>query len=303
MSKNFKTIDELVGILESRGIKTDENTKHAIARESYYAIVNGYKTPFLDSQAMQSTNTDVYKSGVEFDWLYSLFLFDRELRILTFDYLIKAEARLKTAVVYSFCHNHQQGSDYLEISNYCTPSEYLVPKAFKGNKKAQHTENLSRLMSKLNSNIVIRENTRDFIKHYLTKYGFVPLWVLSNELTFGTIVNMFQLMQPNDRNEACTIIAKEAGNSKRRYLSPRKLLRYSKTLVFFRNICAHDERLYCAKNGNDGLNALIAGLNEVLGEKETNTFRNALLQLYQKYRDKLHIANQEELFRDISIYE
>lgn len=46
MSKEFKTIDELVAILESRGVLTDERTPRILQRESYYAIVNGYKEPF-----------------------------------------------------------------------------------------------------------------------------------------------------------------------------------------------------------------------------------------------------------------
>ena len=48
MGKEFKTIEELVNLLESRNVITDENTAPALQQESYYAIVNGYKKPFLD---------------------------------------------------------------------------------------------------------------------------------------------------------------------------------------------------------------------------------------------------------------
>ena len=43
MAKEFKTIDELIDLLESRNVITDENTKTQLMRESYYAVVNGYK--------------------------------------------------------------------------------------------------------------------------------------------------------------------------------------------------------------------------------------------------------------------
>lgn len=46
MAKEFKTIDEQIALLNSRGIKTDDQTKIQLMRESYYAVVNGYKDPF-----------------------------------------------------------------------------------------------------------------------------------------------------------------------------------------------------------------------------------------------------------------
>lgn len=209
MAKEFKTIEELVKLLESRGVATNKNTYSAIAQESYYAIVNGYKRPFLDLNAMSSTEGDVYKDGVEFQWMYDLFLFDRDLRVLTFQYLAKAEAVIRSAVVYSFCHNHQQGTDYLDISNYCSASDYLVPKSYKQNKVKQHGSNLSSLMTTLNKRLIVKPKTRPFIKHYMNKYGFVPLWVLSNDLTFGNVINLYQLMQPNDRDEVCRVVSQK----------------------------------------------------------------------------------------------
>lgn len=66
MAKEFKTIDQLVELMESRGIITDNKTAAAIKRESYYAIINGYKAPFLDREAMQSSAEDVYLEGTTF---------------------------------------------------------------------------------------------------------------------------------------------------------------------------------------------------------------------------------------------
>lgn len=63
MVKEFKTIEEQIALLESRGVETDENTPHQLAREGYYSIVNGYKGPFLDTNAMQRSVDDVYLEG------------------------------------------------------------------------------------------------------------------------------------------------------------------------------------------------------------------------------------------------
>ena len=105
--KGFKTIAEQVAILESRGMAVGSDAPVVLLRENYYSIVNGYKDPFLDKVAMQERPNDVYIAGTKFDWLYNLFRFDRELRQITFSYLIRAEAALKTATVYAFCENQQ----------------------------------------------------------------------------------------------------------------------------------------------------------------------------------------------------
>ena len=99
MAKEFKTIDELVALLASRNIATDEATAGVLARESYYAVVNGYKDPFLDRDAMVSSADDVYLPGTTFRQIYDLFLFDRDLRCTLLPYLLRAESEMKTAIV------------------------------------------------------------------------------------------------------------------------------------------------------------------------------------------------------------
>ena len=302
MDKTFKTVDELASLLESRGVKTDADTAKAIARESYYAIVNGYKKPFLDYEAMERSGTDVYKPGVEFRWMYDLFMFDRDLRFITFEYLTRAEATMKTAVVYSFCHNHQEESAYLDVSNFCNSNGILVPKAFKGNKKNLFQNNMTKLMGTLNGKLSVRDyRAKPFIRHYVRKHGSVPLWVLSNDLTFGNITHFYQLMQQSDRNEVCKLIAATAGGNsdKASMLSPRNLLRAANVLVDFRNICAHDERLYCAKSGNDDFATMASMMTRVLPQNEVNDFVQKILYLFEVYEGRLHHVTPATLLNDM----
>lgn len=105
MAKEFKTFAQLIELLESRGVATDATTVDCLRRESYYAVINGYKGPFLDKNAAQSSSDDVFREGTSFKNIYDLFLFDRELRQLIFSYLARAEAVRKNAVVYSFSMN------------------------------------------------------------------------------------------------------------------------------------------------------------------------------------------------------
>lgn len=45
MAKEFKTFAQLIELLEGRGVATDTSTTDCLRRESYYAVVNGYKAP------------------------------------------------------------------------------------------------------------------------------------------------------------------------------------------------------------------------------------------------------------------
>ena len=141
LAKEFKTIDELIDLLESRNVITNENTKTQLMRESYYAVVNGYKKPFLDTQAMKESADDIFQKGTRFEWIYSLFLFDRDLRSLTFKYIAKAEAIMKNAVVYSFCKANPGPNDYLATSSYASAKEMLFAKGFSGNRAKIHQTN------------------------------------------------------------------------------------------------------------------------------------------------------------------
>lgn len=124
MDKPFKTIEEQVALLESRGISTDENTAAALMREGYYSIVNGYKAPFLDPYLSNSAKDNHYIEGTAFSDIYRLFLLDRSLRELTFHYLIRTEALIRTACAYCFSNMHRAADDYLRFDSYATEEKY-----------------------------------------------------------------------------------------------------------------------------------------------------------------------------------
>lgn len=189
----------------------------------------------------------------------------------------------------------------MDISNYCASDDYLVPKAFRGNKKKLHQQNMIKLMQTLNGKLAPSNKMRPFVKHYLGKYGFVPLWVLSNDLTFGNMVHMYQLLEPKCREEACRIIARNCGRIAKKdgALSPRMLLRSASVLVDFRNICAHDERLYCAKPGNAGFSVMVGAMTNVLGKEETRQFIGEIVDLFDANDGKLHSVTPQSLLNEM----
>lgn len=289
MTKEFKTYDELISLMESRGIKTDSETIPALMRESYYAIVNGYKEPFLDRIAMQSCNHDVFLQGTKFRSIYALFMLDRDIRVITFKYLQRAEAIMRSATVYAFCEAHPEPDAYLKRESYCKPNDILTPKGYKGNRTKLHERNLNKLISGLKSR-TFPENPKPAIEHYMSTYGFVPLWVLSKDMTFGNLHHFYQLLERSVQKRACRLILEATGAPKDIVMQPHDLLKYYSVLVDFRNLCAHDERLYCAKVGKSkdiGYRDMMSCLFGVIHQKIFDRFINEILECFHLYREDL----------------
>lgn len=299
MAKEFKTFAQLIELLESRGVLIDATTVDCLRRESYYAIINGYKDPFLNKDAMTSSSDDVYKDGTSFRNIYDLFLFDRELRQLTFSYLARAEAVLKNAVVYSFCDKYRAPDAYLNRLNYVRSRDMLVPKAYRGNKKYLHAKNLAELLKTLNDKVSNEQHMRPFVRHYLNKYGAVPLWVLQNDLTFGNICHFYQLQNRGVQNAACKLVNQTANREER--LEPIVLLRVIQVPVGFRNICAHDERLYCAEVRGAKFSDMYDLLSRVLPADEMRSLLNDLAGLVGAYQGLINQSVLYDVFHEMNI--
>ena len=80
MEKNFKTIDEQLEILKTKGliIEDEEETKEILLRENYF-FINGYRILLMNSYSDKT-----FVPGATFRELYSIFLFDRYFRNILF---------------------------------------------------------------------------------------------------------------------------------------------------------------------------------------------------------------------------
>lgn len=123
MDKPFKSIDEQIAILESRGLECDNNTRLVLEREGYYPVINGYKDLFLDQRG--DSCHELFVKGTKFSDIYRLFEFDRSLRLLMFEYFNKAEAILKTVCSYRFAMAHKDSPEaYLDRRSYRADAGY-----------------------------------------------------------------------------------------------------------------------------------------------------------------------------------
>ena len=193
---------------------------HILERENYYNVINGYKKLFLDSPTT-NTNDEVYKTGTTFDEVYALYLFDRELRNIYLNQLLKVENRFKTVIAHEFSKLYGH-DNYLKIENFNTFSTGNISSSVK-------------LIGDIQQEIARQMNKHhQVVTHYMTEHGYIPLWVLVNVLTFGKIENFFKCMKPADK----TTISKQFG------LQPDELAKFMHMLALSRNKCAHDERFF-----------------------------------------------------------
>lgn len=241
--KPFLTIDEQIQRLRDRGMSfmNEGEAKSFLLVHNYYSVVNGYKAMFLDADRCNES-VETYRSGTDFYHLQMLYLFDRALRRQTLGQLLDVEESMRTATIYAFCEKHQGEYAYLDPSCYCSASDYRS--------KKDYSKNLIRLLSTLQGVSENRQHKKN-IGHYLKKYGHVPLWVMSKCLTFGVMSNFYELQQPDVKQKAAEYLSKTVGRS----MKPKQLRSAYKVLSSFRNICAHEERLYCARTGRNDENS------------------------------------------------
>lgn len=284
IEKPFLSIDEQVKLLESRGMATDERTPLVLLRESYYQVVNGYKDPFVDTARSMKAGHDVFIGGTTFYDLYSLFRFDRDLREMTFHYLLRVEAIVRTTCAYTFAEAHGGMNDYLDQSAFATEEEY---RAFGLN---SYWDDLHKLHGIMHGKA--RFSDRECIAHYRENHGGVPIWVLVNDMTFGNIEHFFNLMKPREQMAVCKRIAEatgKLGSQTYGYFGTDEARVGLNLIVKARNMCAHDERLYCARIGKRQRASYVQLLSYVaryLPQKEFGSLMDDLVDTVRRYSGK-----------------
>lgn len=219
----------------SRGlqISSDISTQKIIESENYYNLFNGYKWLFLDSN--YTGPDEKYLAGTDFNEIYSLYLFDRELRNIFIRYILEIENNIKSVLSHDFSKKYGH-DNYLKINNFEIQVQHNEHKT-----AAQKIGEVSDLIANLQREIARQlSKNNPMLSHYMLDYGYVPLWVLVNTLTLGTISTFYAALKQQDQNDIGRFFN----------LRPDELNSILKVLSIFRNACAHDERLYNLKSMN-----------------------------------------------------
>ena len=224
MEKPFRTIDEQIDILRSRGIVIDdiETARKALETISYYRL-SGYSYHFRQYDKESRTRSDQFSPNTHLEQILALYRFDERLRTTTFQELSRIEVGLRALIGYTLGTEHP----YLHLA-----SLRLGPSGF--DKENNHkTDEYRRWISSYNRNL--RRSQEDFIQHYKSEYsGKLPIWVAVHILEWGQLAMLFKMAPIHCQDSIANSLQ----------LSRPQVNSWLENLRILRNICAHQGRLF-----------------------------------------------------------
>ena len=215
--KEFKTIDEQIDILKERGLVINDidKAKELLLRENYF-FINGYRHIFIKNKREGN-----FIPGVTFEELYAVFQFDRSFRNLLFKNLLIVENNLKSIISYELSKKYGiKEKDYLKPSNFTQDIKKI--------------RQVNDVLNKVKRQIKLNGRQHTATLHYLSNYGYVPLWILVKLLSFGMINELYSILKIEDKLSIAQYYN----------LDVETLETYIALLSNYRNLCAHEDIVY-----------------------------------------------------------
>jgi len=213
-SKTFKNLDEQIEILQKKGLVIDDidYAKEILLRENYF-FLSGYRHLFLKDDGSRK-----FIRGTNFRELHGLFNFDRQLRNILFKNILIVENNLKSILSYVMSKNHGfKEQNYLNAENFT-----------QDNSKYRQINDLIRKMKR---QINVNGKQHAATSHYMSNYGYIPLWVVVKVLSFEIVSELYSILQKGDQEEIADIYG----------VSIHQMVNYLPILANYRNLCAHED--------------------------------------------------------------
>lgn len=211
--KGFKTIDEQLEILRSRGltINDEAQARDFLLHNNYYRI-SGY--------SLTLRKNDIFSKSATFQNIVDIYNFDHELRHILLQYLEIIEVRMKSVYAYEFTKVH--GS-----------TGYLNGTFFTD--QTRHQELISKADQQKNQ----RLPHEAYLKHFVNDlHQDIPLWAYVDLLTISDISFLYSISEPPIKDAVAHTfgLTMSKGSS--------ILGRYMHSMTIIRNLCAHGSRIY-----------------------------------------------------------
>ena len=281
--KEFKSNEELIEYLISKNliINNKEQALRNIKKYSYYSIVNSYKSVFKNKD-------NNYKPNSSFEEIFALYEFDKNIKAIFLKFTLEIEVVIKSLMANTLAEKYGI-QDYLKTENFDeNANKYLI----------------KNLIESKNKEINDKYNKHTAIKHYKDTYNFIPPFVLTKVLTFGTISRYYGLLKQNDRQDI----------SKYFKISDKLLKQILANITMIRNIAAHSDRLFCYRNkyyisfknidknykrtGNfTNIYMIIQCMKILLDEEKFKEFEDLFNIEVNKLKEKLNSININDILR------
>ena len=257
----------------------------------YFNIIGGYKVPFINP------STRKYVNNTTFDDIYALYQLDIQLKKLFLSYLCQIERRVAISIAYAFSEEHESSQlEYLDKDNY--------------NNVPSNSAKIEKLVKVLKR--TINDDKHEYINHHRNIKGNVPLRILVNALTIGNISSLYALSKHSVRSKVSHNFA---------HVNEKELEQYLKVLVMFRNMCAHNERLFSSYAhseipntilhrklkipkvgeqyicGKRDLFSMVIAFRYLLPKEDFLVFKKALVDMTAKYLNSSNRLGENELLK------
>lgn len=261
-----------------------------LTKYSYFSLIGGYKNIFINKSAGK------YKRGTTFEDIVHLYIFDEELRALFLKNILKFERKLHSVISYHFTQTYgEQQSCYLDHNNF-----NYIPR---------YKKEIDILIKKL-GHLVNDPSDYAYINYHRKKYKNVPLWVLVNAVTLGSVSRFYMYSKQSLRSKICKDFPD---------LNEKQLGQILSVITKFRNVCAHGERLFTYKTidsigdlplhkklgipikkgkyqyGKNDLFSVVISLRYVLSREDFLQFKKDLAKLIDRLIMKTSLTEKEIL--------
>ena len=294
MRKPFITYTAQINKLKNEKnliITNPDFAMNSLQNLSYYALIDGYKHPFIN------LHTRKYINSSRFEDIVTLYEFDEDLRGIFFKHLCRIERKVRSSISYYFCKKHGERQEkYLDSNNY--------------NNISKHQKGIIKLIQMLNM-LAKQNKDHEYLIYQRNKYHNVPLWVIVNALTFGQISKMYEFLPQNMQGKIC----QDFENVKK-----NEMIKYLRVLTLYRNVCAHNERLFSyrtyidipdtllhkklgiSKNGSkyiygkNDLFSVVIVFRYLLPKSDFIKFKSDLTRIFNKYQKQNSNLKLDALF-------
>lgn len=211
--KEFKTIDEQIELLRSRGltINDEAEAKDFLLRHNYYRV-SGY--------SLTLRKDDVFAESATFQNIEDIYNFDHEFRHIILHHIETIEVQMKSVYAYEFTKVYG-------------PLGYLDAARFSNQEKYQE------IMEKADRQKRQRLRHEAYLKHFINELRQeIPLWAYVDLLTISDISFLYTILE----RPLKITVARRFGLTMNR--GPEILGHYMHSMTIIRNLCAHGSRIY-----------------------------------------------------------
>ncbi len=231
MSKDkitYSDVTQQIKKLKAQGLTiSDEDFAAKTLRTwGYSNLIKSYRDPYV----ITINDHKVYRNGVTFEQIYSLYLLDKNLRNAVIASMLDLEEHIKTIT-----------ADVISCDFGIHQDDYLCYRNYRDKTRSGSRFSLSNILATMNK--VLTKTDKNPVKYYRENYTAVPPWILFKSVYFSTIVNFIKLFKTPQQNKFVNMLY--GSHEDADYENLRKLMLDTLFICLeYRNLAAHGGRIY-----------------------------------------------------------